>query len=335
MIIKMQSDLLIRLVKAYYNNNNELIERTINDIYNIEKKSKHQKLANKLEEIISKKQKIREGYISAKTEKLWDLFVELPKNPRNNLSLASLIPFEQLRHNMVLEEDIEKRFLKIEKEFSARRRLATYNLKPKKKILLYGAPGCWKTMWAERIAWNIWLPLVKVNFDSLISSFMWETSSNLRSIFDISKKFNCVLLLDECDIIAKSRLLKHDVWEMSRIVNMLLLLLDEYTSDGLLIATTNLEESLDKAIYRRFDDIIQISIPKEKEVYQLINNTLSIYKYKWFEIEDLLKKMKWLSAADVVSISENAIKSAILSWRKYVEIQDFNYAIDEHYKVQS
>lgn len=95
-------------------------------------------------------------------------------------------------------------------------------MKPKKKILLHGAPGCGKTLSAERIAWNLGLPLLKVRFDSLISSYFGESASNLRLVFDYCKKEPVVLLLDECDFIAKSRIATQDVGEVPRIVNMLL-----------------------------------------------------------------------------------------------------------------
>lgn len=109
-------------------------------------------------------------------------------------------------------------------------------------------------MSAERIAWNLGLPLLKVRFDSLLSSYFGESASNLRMVFDYCKNEPVVLLLDECDFIAKSRTTAQDVGEVPRIVNMLLTLLDEYDAPGLVIATTNLKVSLDEALFRRFDD---------------------------------------------------------------------------------
>ena len=78
-----------------------------------------------------------------------------------------------------------------------------------------------------------------------------------------------MLLLDECDFIAKSRINSQDVGEVPRIVNMLLTLLDEYNAPGLVIATTNLRISLDEALFRRFDDIIEIHKPSKNEIIRL------------------------------------------------------------------
>lgn len=135
----------------------------------------------------------------------------MPKSKRNNSQLVSYIPREQLKHHMVLPEGVEERLLSIEQEYAARERLKRYNLVPKRKVLLYGPPGCGKTMSAERIAWNLGLPLLKVRFDSLLSSYFGESASNLRMVFDYCKNEPVVLLLDECDFIAKSRTTAQDV----------------------------------------------------------------------------------------------------------------------------
>jgi AAA+ superfamily predicted ATPase len=100
-------------------------------------------------------------------------------------------------------------------------------------------------------------------------------------------------LLDECDIIAKSRISKNDVGEMARIVNILLTLLDEYKADGMIIATTNLEDHLDKALYRRFDDIVELSKPARKEVEKLLKFYVSgIGVSKEIDWDKLLTKLE-------------------------------------------
>ena len=66
-----------------------------------------------------------------------------------------------------------------------------------------------------------------------------------------------------------------DVGEVPRIVNMLLTLLEEYDAPGLVMATTNLKGSLDEALFRRFDDIIEIPLPGPDERVRLLKMTLS------------------------------------------------------------
>jgi SpoVK/Ycf46/Vps4 family AAA+-type ATPase len=145
-----------------------------------------------------------------------------------------------------------------------------YGLRPRRTILLYGPPGCGKSLGAKRIAWNIGLPLMKVRFDVLISSYFGESATNLRTIFMAAKEVPCVLLLDECDFIARSRTNTKDIGEASRIVNSLLQLMEEYEAPGLLVATTNVESSLDSALFRRFDDVFLVPLPGPYEIEKLL-----------------------------------------------------------------
>ena len=111
--------------------------------------------------------------------------------------------------------------------------------------MFYGPPGCGKTLGARRVAYNTGLPLIKVKFDTMLSSYFGESASNLRSIFEECEQSPSVLLLDECDFIARARKGSKDVGEVPRIVNTLLQLLEDYDLPGLVIATTNIQEELD------------------------------------------------------------------------------------------
>jgi len=245
--------------------------------------------------------------------------VELPVSRRHQLPLMVEVPREQLRHNMVLSPAVEERITRLEKEFVSRNRLAEHGLRPRQKILLYGAPGCGKSMGAERLAWDIGLPFYKVQFDSLMSSFLGESANNLRTIFESTKLTPCVLLLDECDFIAKSRTYGQDVGEMFRLVNMLLFLLEEYQAPGLLVATTNLETSLDKALFRRFDEVLEIKRPGAEEIIRLLCESLSsIQVSSAINLRAFADQLVGMSAAQVVKIANDAAKQCILSYDKYV-----------------
>lgn len=138
------------------------------------------------------------------------------------------------------------------------------------------------------------------------------------------------MLLDECDFIAKSRIATQDVGEMPRIVNMLLTLLDEYDAPGLVIATTNLKVTLDEALFRRFDDVIELPMPSEIEIVQLLQMTLSAVPVdSKVDLTGLSKKLQGYSAANVVSAAQNAAKYAVLSGLKYVSSAHFEQALAE------
>ena len=67
------------------------------------------------------------------------------------------------------------------------------NLHYRQKILLYGVPGCGKTLGSERLAWNTGLTLVKVQFDSILSSLLGDTTKNLRKIFEEVSQTPCLI----------------------------------------------------------------------------------------------------------------------------------------------
>ena len=217
----MKAELYKRLFRAIFTEDILSLKKIANTIIQEERKLGHNVLADSLEKIsITEKPK----YNIFDTKRNESGLSSLPKSKRTNSQLVSYIPREQLKHHMILPNDVEERLLSIEQEYAARERLKKYNLEPKKKILLYGPPGCGKTLSAERIAWNLGLPLLKVRFDSLLSSYFGESASNLRMVFDYCKNEPVVLLLDECDFIAKSRITSQDVGEVPTIVFALFLL---------------------------------------------------------------------------------------------------------------
>lgn len=327
----MNADLYKRLFKAIFTDDLISLKKLADAIIAYERKKNHMVLADALEKI----KQLGRNKNTFTTTYSNDLATgnglnSLPTSKRNNMPLVSYISREQLKHHMILNDIVENRLSCIESEFAAKERLAHYNLLPKKKILLYGAPGCGKTLTAERLAWNLGLPLLKVRFDSLISSYFGESASNLRAVFDYCKKEPVVLLLDECDFIAKSRIANQDVGEVPRIVNMLLMLLDEYNSPGLVIATTNLKISLDEALFRRFDDVIEIPKPTKKEIKKLLITTLSaINVSKDVNWESLSEKLEGHSAANIVAVAQNVAKTCVLGGDKIVNNEHINRVLSD------
>lgn len=278
----------------------------------------------------SKKNELHPSFKIAK-----DGTYKIPIDRRFQLPLASHIEHEKLRHDMVLSTDVSNKILRIEKEYLARERLAHYGLKPRKKILFFGSSGCGKTMCAERIAWDLGLPFYKVRFDSIISSYLGESASNLQNLFESLKEYPCVLLLDEFDIIGKQRdIYSNDVGEIHRIVNILLGLLEEYNGEGILIATTNLEGSLDKALFRRFDDFIELPRPNENEILELLKISFSALKLnKKINLVNFSKKMIGMSYAIIIKIANDAAKKAIINFNQEISIEDLDIALQENIAI--
>ena len=312
----MNAEILKRLVRAISENSEEDLQRLAHKVVENERKSGHTKLAGELDAILRARNS-KKSIGSIDTDRSMR---ELPISRRNRELLATFLPRESLEHHMVLPTEVELRFARIEKEYAARERLGAYGLRPRKTILLYGPPGCGKSLGAKRFAWNTGLPLMKVRFDALISSYFGESASNLRAVFEAAKERPCVLLLDECDFIARSRTNSKDVGEASRIVNALLQLMEEYDAPGLLVATTNIENQLDEALFRRFDDVFLVPPPGETEIERLLKLTLSAVEVSSNTfLHTLAKDLMGMSAAQVVKVAQDGAKAAFLSGQKRVE----------------
>ncbi len=327
----MNQSLLTRLFKSIEGESNAPLMKIAFSIIEDEKSKGHIKLANKLSNILNENI-ANSGEIRSSFKILKEKSFSIPVDRRYKLPLATYIERDFLRHEMILSSEVESKILRIEKEYLARERLAHHGLKPRKKILLYGSSGCGKSMMAERIAWDLGLPFYKVRFDSIISSYLGESASNLNNLFLGIKDYPCVLLLDEFDIIGKQRNnSSNDVGEIHRVVNILLGLLEEYDSEGILISSTNLEGSLDNALFRRFDDIIELPKPSESEIEKLLIYSFSALKLSNnIDIKNFSTKMLGMSYAIIVKIAYDAAKKAIINSKKEIIIEDLNIALLEN-----
>lgn len=171
---------------------------------------------------------------------------------------------------------------------------------------------------------------MKVQFDALISSYFGESAAHLRMVFGAAKQRACVLLLDECDFIARARGAASDVGEANRIVNSLLQLMEDYDAPGLLVATTNVESTLDAALFRRFDEVLEVPPPGPSEIERLLKLSLAgVQVESDVDWGALTHELKGVSAALVVKSARDAAKAAVLKGRSSVSAANLNLAIAE------
>jgi SpoVK/Ycf46/Vps4 family AAA+-type ATPase len=145
-------------------------------------------------------------------------------------------------------------------------RLANNDLKPTRTLLFTGKPGVGKTLSARWMASRLGKPILTLDLSTVISSFLGRTGANLRHVLDYAKSVDAVLLLDEFDAIAKRRGDETELGELKRLVTVLLQEIDLWPSDKLLIAATNHGELLDRAIWRRFDMVLEFPLPSRSDL---------------------------------------------------------------------
>jgi len=238
------------------------------------------------------------------------------------------------RDELVISPQNLQTFTGLIEEYRHADTLRRHSLPIRSKLLFCGPPGCGKTITAEIFAHELGLPLYVAKLDAIISSFLGETASNLRKLFDEVNRRPCVLFLDEFDALARNRKDDSEHNELRRVVNSLLMMIDRYNGRGFLIAATNLDEALDPAVWRRFDEVILFSPPNDRQTEALIKLKTRNFPIT-FNLADNLPKLRGLSYADIERVCLNAIKRSILKRSKSVLENEFNRAVRDERRRQA
>ena len=146
------------------------------------------------------------------------------------------------------------------------------------KFLFYGAPGSGKTETVYQIARILNRDILSVPFEQLIDSRLGETAKNVSALFDEINhlSFSKVLILfDEIDALVLDRVNKNDLREMGRVTSVFLKGLDNLNENVILVATTNLFDSLDKALVRRFDATISFNRYSKEDLIEIADSILA------------------------------------------------------------
>jgi SpoVK/Ycf46/Vps4 family AAA+-type ATPase len=172
------------------------------------------------------------------------------------------ISFEDIE----LPKEVRNELLSVVEEFISRWELKKSGIPNRSRLLFVGPPGCGKSATAKALAKQLMLPLFVLRFDALIGSYLGQTAQNLRTIFDFIQRSPSIVLIDEIDAISSSRGGSRDIAELDRVVISLMQQLELVHPAGLLICTSNLPESIDSAVMRRFDSVTKFPKPTQKQL---------------------------------------------------------------------
>lgn len=243
-----------------------------------------------------------------------DSLVPPPVDQESRLSIVD-IDYAPEKAELILAPAIEAKLNDFMATIKNKSKFDSAGLDFNMSLMLYGHPGCGKTSAAKYIAAEMAYPLVVARLDTVISSLLGSTAKNIHKIFDFAKKQPCVLFLDEFDAIAKARDDQYELGELKRVVNSLLQNIDDYCHQGVLIAATNHHELLDRAIWRRFQTVVEMSKPGNSEIQRMMQ--------KWPDFVDVSKvtPTQWkkiynccigLSYSDLKNVMNNKSKKLLL-----------------------
>lgn len=199
-----------------------------------------------------------------------DEFRTIPIDNESRLKIVEVIPDNAERTEIVLSPLVKKQVEDFIELIKHQNQLELAGIDIQKTLLLYGKPGCGKTSIAHYISEKTHLPLVVARLDAIVSSLLGSTSKNIRRIFEYAQSTPCILFLDEFDAIAKARDDNHELGELKRVINSLLQNIDSFPDSSILIAATNHSELLDKAVWRRFQTTIEVGMPDESAIIELV-----------------------------------------------------------------
>jgi AAA+ superfamily predicted ATPase len=267
-----QFDYIKEIAKSGLENDQERLLSVLNELIEHSKKTKKLNFAIQLQSIL--KDSLRNQKTNGITKVGSDAYLQRAEDKEISELILEKITSDYTLENIVAESTVKdelKYFIEEHHKIDVLRR---FDLPVANKVLMHGPSGCGKTLASYVLAGELDKMMVVINLGAIVSSKLGETSKNLSKIFKKAAIEDCIIFLDEFDSLGKVRDNSQDHGEMKRVVNTILQLFDYLPQSSIVIAATNQKEMLDDALLRRFDNIIEFSLPNEKEIKELVSLTL-------------------------------------------------------------
>ena len=247
-----RSDLVISLVKAGATGDQGLLRSTVEALAAEERAKQHHQLADRLVENLRVSRQNGQN---------------VPRTfDGGHGGLLFQVEAQRSLESLILPEAVDRACRELVEEHQRADLLRSYQLEPKHRVLLVGPPGNGKTSLAHALAHALAVPFFTVRYEAVVGSFLGETSSRLRRLFDFVRTHPCVLFFDEFDTLGKERGDVHETGEVKRVVSSLLLQIDALPSYVVVITATNHPELLDRAVWRRFEMRLALPPPDARQI---------------------------------------------------------------------
>lgn len=303
-----QADTLVTLVKAANSGDQPSFRKSTEALIQEERGKGHRILADRLEKALRTfPQQATLFQTSASPSRSPQTGGVAPKD-----LIAELTP-ERTLESLVLTESICGQLREVVEEQHRSELLHAHGLSPRHRVLLAGPPGNGKTSVAEALAFELMVPLIVVRYETLIGSYLGETSVRLKALLDYARSRRCVLFFDEFETLGKERGDTHETGEIKRVVSSLLLQLDDLPDYVVVVAASNHPELLDKAVWRRFQVRLELPLPTRAQLTTFIASISQRSKVNFgLAAETIAKRLLGLSFSEVEEFCLGVARRAVL-----------------------
>jgi len=193
-----------------------------------------------------------------------------------------------------------------------------FGIRPPKGILLYGPPGCGKTLLARAVATESEANFITIKGPEVFSKWVGESEKAVREVFRKARMAApAVIFFDEFDSLVPRRGIGvGDSMVTERVISQLLTEMDGIMrlEDVVVIAATNRPDMIDPAVLRpgRFDRLIYVPAPDEKarlEIFKIYTKNMPLAKD--VNLEELARATKGYSGADIEALCREAALNAL------------------------
>ena len=312
----MKSSLIIKLVEAHCSGSEDAFKKALQNLADDEERKGNLPLASAIINSYTSEKRTPSSFSdSPLSEMSFSVqgVLPTPKDKDSTLELIEVLQPKVKLKDVALPEKTKEALLQIIEEQRQAADLFAKGITPTNRVLFCGLPGCGKTLTANAIAGEIDIPVAYVKLDGLVSSYLGQTGTNIRKIFEFVKNKRMMLFLDEFDAIAKKRDDAHELGELKRVVTTLLQNMDNMPGNVFLVAATNHHHLLDPAIWRRFDTSILLELPnpqqREVMIIRFLTETLKDYDV---DIKTLNILTEGMSGADVNNFLQALAKYCVM-----------------------
>jgi len=283
------------------------------------------------------REKLKPGQSVALNQRGSTIVEILPDNTDPYISAMEVIEKPNVRYSDIggLKEQIMELREVVELPLKNPELFEEIGIEPPKGVLLYGPPGCGKTLLAKAVASESNAVFISIVGSELVQKFIGEGARIVREVFDLARrKAPAIVFIDEIDAIAAKRI---DIGtsgerEVQRTLMQLLAEMDGFKplDKVKVIAATNRIDILDPAILRpgRFDRLIEIPLPDLQGRYEIFKiHTRRMKLGDDVDLWELAKLTENASGADIKAIVTEAGYFAIRNNRKVVTMDDFLNAV--------